>query len=40
MTSTTASTFDQNFLGPKKTSVDFLMGGLFFSPQVFISLPP
>jgi hypothetical protein len=32
-TSTTANTFDSTFLLPKKTSVNFLMGGIFFNGQ-------
>lgn len=32
-TSTTANTFDLTFLKSKKTSVNFLMGGLFFNGQ-------
>jgi hypothetical protein len=36
-TSTTAVTFDQSFLLPKKTSVKFLMGGIFFNGQTTLS---
>lgn len=32
-TSTTATTFDSTFLLPKKSSVNFLMGGIFFNGQ-------
>ena len=32
-TSTSADTFDQNFLYPKKSNVKFLMGGIFFNGQ-------